>query len=103
MNSLRRLTVMPGESACYRCAFPVEPPAGSVPSCREAGVLGAMAGIVGSIQALEALKLLARIGRPLLDTLLQIDGATLEQTLVSTERREGCESCGAVPAAAGTV
>jgi adenylyltransferase/sulfurtransferase len=97
------LTVQPGESACYRCAFPVEPPVGSVPSCREAGVLGAMAGVVGSIQALEALKLLAGIGRPLLDTLLQIDGATMEQTMVSTARRDSCESCGAVPAAAETV
>ena len=94
------LSVVPGESACYRCAFPVEPPAGSVPSCREAGVLGAMAGVVGSIQALEALKLLAGVGRPLLDTLLQIDGATMEQTLVATSRRDGCSSCGAVPAAA---
>jgi molybdopterin/thiamine biosynthesis adenylyltransferase len=94
------LSVRPRESACYRCAFPVEPAAGSVPSCREAGVLGAMAGVVGSIQALEAIKLLAGIGRPLLDTMLQIDGATLEQTLVSTSRRGDCSSCGAVPAAA---
>jgi molybdopterin/thiamine biosynthesis adenylyltransferase len=95
------ISVRPGESACYRCAFPVEPPAGSVPSCREAGVLGAMAGIVGSIQALEALKLLTGVGRPLLGTLLQIDGATMEQTLVATERRGDCASCGSVPAAAG--
>jgi molybdopterin/thiamine biosynthesis adenylyltransferase len=93
------LSVRPGESACYRCAFPVEPPAGSVPSCREAGVLGAVAGIVGSIQALEAIKLLTGIGRPLLDTLLQIDAATMEQTLVATSRRDECPSC-AVPAAA---
>ena len=95
------LTVRPRESACYRCAFPAEPPPGSVPSCREAGVLGAMAGIVGSIQALEALKLLAGIGRPLLDTLLQVDGATMEQTLVATSRREGCAACAPVPAGAG--
>jgi adenylyltransferase/sulfurtransferase len=45
------LAIRPGESACYRCAFPVPPPEGSVPSCREAGVLGATAGIVGSMQA----------------------------------------------------
>src|SRR5918992_4322526 len=94
------LSIVPGRSACYRCAFPVEPPPESVPSCREAGVLGAMAGIVGSIQALEALKLLTGVGRPLLDTLLQIDGATMEQTRVATSRRDGCSSCGAVPAAA---
>ena len=94
------LTVRPRESACYRCAFPVEPPADSVPSCREAGVLGAMAGIVGSIQALEALKLLTGVGEPLLDTLLQIEGATMEHTRVATSRRDSCSSCGAVPAAA---
>ena len=99
MNGLV-LSVRPGESACYRCAFPVEPPAGSVPSCREAGVLGAMAGVVGSIQALEALKLLAGIGRPLLDTLLEIDGATMEQTLVSTARRDDCAACAVAVGAA---
>ena len=97
------LSVRPGESACYRCAFPVAPPAGSVPSCREAGVLGAMAGVVGSIQALEALKLLTGIGRPLLDTLLEIDGAAMEQTRVSTSRRAGCAACATVPAPVGAV
>jgi len=61
------LSIRPGESACYRCAFPTEPPEGSVPSCREAGVLGATAGIVGSIQALEAIKLITGVGEPLVD------------------------------------
>jgi molybdopterin-synthase adenylyltransferase len=92
------LTVVPGRSACYRCAFEKPPPPGSVPSCREAGVLGATAGIVGSIQALEALKLLTGVGRPLLDTILQLDALTMEQTLVATERRAGCPGCAAVPA-----
>jgi molybdopterin/thiamine biosynthesis adenylyltransferase len=94
------LTIRPGESACYRCAFPVAPEPGSVPSCREAGVLGAMAGLVGSIQALEALKLIAGVGRPLLDRILQLDGASMEQTLVSTTRRQDCSSCARVPATA---
>jgi adenylyltransferase/sulfurtransferase len=49
------MSIRPGRSACYRCAFPVPPPPGSLPSCREAGVLGAMAGIIGSVQALEAI------------------------------------------------
>ena len=92
------MTIVPGRSACYRCAFESPPPPGSVPSCREAGVLGATAGIVGSIQALEALKLLAGVGRPLLDTILQLDALTMEQTLVATERRAGCPACAAVPA-----
>ena len=92
------MSIRPGESACYRCAFAVEPEAGSVPSCREAGVLGATAGIVGSIQALEALKLLTGVGEPLLDQMLQIDARGMEFTLVATARRDECRACGAVRA-----
>ena len=88
------LSIRPGESACYRCAFPDEPPAGSVPSCREAGVLGATAGIVGSIQALEAIKIVTGVGRPLTDRILQLDARSMEQMLVSTSRRGDCPACG---------
>lgn len=94
------MPVKPGESACYRCAFPAEPPAGSVPSCREAGVLGPVAGIVASIQALEALKLLTGAVEPALDRIVQIDARTLEQTIVKTSRRPDCAACARVPAAA---
>lgn len=87
------LAVRPGESACYRCAFPTEPPEGTVPSCREAGVLGATAGIVGSIQALEALKLLTGAVPARTDTILTLDAATLELTHVRTSRREACPAC----------
>jgi adenylyltransferase/sulfurtransferase len=97
------MSIEPGESACYRCAFEHEPAPGAVPSCREAGVLGAMAGIVGSVQALEALKLLTGVGEPLLDAILQIDGATLEFTRVATSQREGCPACARVPAASQSV
>jgi len=93
------MAIRPGESACYRCAFPVEPAEGSVPSCREAGVLGPVAGIVGSIQALEALKLLSDAVPPLLDRIVQIDARTLEQTIVATSRRPDCPACARVPAA----
>jgi molybdopterin-synthase adenylyltransferase len=91
------MAIRPGESACYRCAFPTQPV--DAPSCREAGVLGAMAGVVGSIQALEAIKLLAGVGEPLLDTILQVDGGTLAFTRVSTERVSDCPACARVPAA----
>jgi len=87
------LSIRPGVSACYRCAFPEPPPAATRRSCREAGVLGAMAGIVGSIQALEALKLLSGAGEPLLDRILQLDGHGMGQTLITTARREGCPAC----------
>jgi molybdopterin/thiamine biosynthesis adenylyltransferase len=94
------LTIRPGTSACYRCAFPTVPPPGAVPSCREAGVLGPVAGIVGSIQALEALKLVAGVGEPLLDRILTLEATDMTQTLVSTSRREDCPACARVPATA---
>jgi molybdopterin/thiamine biosynthesis adenylyltransferase len=97
------MTIVPGRSACYRCAFATPPPPGSVPSCREAGVIGAMAGVVGSMQALEALKLLAEVGAPLLDRIAQLDGLSMELTLVSTERRGDCPACSRVPAAPQSV
>lgn len=88
------LSIRPGESACYRCMFPELPPPEASRGCREAGVLGAMAGVVGSLQALEALKLLSGVGTPLTDRLLRIDGLTGEQTLVVTTRRADCQACG---------
>jgi molybdopterin/thiamine biosynthesis adenylyltransferase len=91
------MTIKPGTSACYSCAFPTEPAEAS--SCAEAGVLGPVAGIVGSIQALEALKLLSGVGEPLVDKIVQIDGHTLEHTIVSTSKRAGCPACASVPAA----
>jgi molybdopterin-synthase adenylyltransferase len=97
------MAIRPGESACYRCAFPVEPDPASVPSCREAGVLGPVAGIVGSIQALQALMLLTGALEPLVDRIVQIDARTLEQTIVRTSRREGCPACARVPAAPQSV
>jgi molybdopterin-synthase adenylyltransferase len=91
------LSIRPGESACYRCAFPVAPPPEARRGCRDAGVLGAMAGVVGSIQALEALKLLSGVGEPLLDRILQIDGHSMAQTMVATSRRADCPACAEGP------
>jgi molybdopterin-synthase adenylyltransferase len=88
------MSVRPGQTACHRCAFPVDPPPGAVPTCAEAGVLGPVAGIVGSWQALEALKLLTGVGEPLLDRFLEIDGATGHVTEVTTSRRPDCPACG---------
>ena len=93
------MAIRPGETACYRCAFPAPPPAGSVPTCREAGILGAVAGVLGSLQALEALKLLSGVGEAPGDVIVQFDGLTLTQTLVHTKRRDGCTACARVPAA----
>jgi molybdopterin-synthase adenylyltransferase len=95
------MSVVPGESACYRCVFPTQP--ASAPSCREAGVLGPMAGVVGSIQALEALKLLTGVGDPLTDAILHVDGSGMAFTRVATERRADCPACARVPAASQSI
>ena len=84
--------IRPGETACYRCAFPHVPEGAA--SCAEAGVLGPAAGVIGSLQALEALKLLA--GLPALtDAFLQVDLATLDFLRVTVRRRPGCPDCSA--------
>jgi molybdopterin-synthase adenylyltransferase len=88
--------IRPGETACYRCAFPTAP--ANPVSCAEAGMLGAVAGVIGSLQALEALKLLSGVGRTPGDTILQFDGLTLEQTLVQTSRRADCSDCAGLTA-----
>jgi molybdopterin/thiamine biosynthesis adenylyltransferase len=85
------MAIRPGHTACYRCAFPTEP--ADAPSCAEAGVLGPAAGVVGSLQALEALKLLA--GLPVLtDAFLQVDLAGLDFLHVAVRRRPDCPDCG---------
>jgi len=85
------MAIRPGETACYRCAFP-EPPA-SAPSCAEAGVLGPAAGVIGSLQALEAIKLLSGVGEPLTDAFLQADLATHAYVRVAVARRSDCPDC----------
>jgi molybdopterin/thiamine biosynthesis adenylyltransferase len=85
------MSVRPGQSACYRCAFPA-PPA-DAPSCASAGVLGPAAGVIGSLQALEALKLLAGLDGALLDAFLSVDLADHEVTRVKVSRRADCPDC----------
>jgi len=88
------MAIRPGETACYRCAFAEPPPEGSVPTCAEAGVLGPAAGVIGSLQALEALKLLTGVGEPLVDGFLQVDLTTLAFLRVAVARRADCPDCG---------
>ena len=88
------MSVRPGETACYRCAFPAEP--ADAPGCAEAGVLGPAAGVVGSLQALEALRLLGGLEGALLDGFLQIDLLGAAFVRVRTTRRPGCPDCGAL-------
>jgi molybdopterin/thiamine biosynthesis adenylyltransferase len=85
------MAIRPGESPCYRCAFPTAPSGG--PSCTEAGVLGAAAGVVGSLQALKALRLLARLDDDLLDGFLQVDLLAQAFVRVAVTRRPDCPDC----------
>lgn len=87
---------LPGKG-CYRCLFPSPPPPGEVPSCAEAGVLGALTGLVGSIQAIEAAKLLLGVGESLSSRLLLIDALTMEFRTVKIRRNPNCPLCGDSP------
>jgi molybdopterin-synthase adenylyltransferase len=89
------MAIRPGETACYRCAFPHEPPPGAVPTCAQAGILGPAAGVIGSLQALEALKLLAGLPGALTDAFLQVDLAAGEFIRVNVRRRGDCPDCSA--------
>ena len=82
---------------CYRCLYPDPPPPGEVPSCAEAGVLGVLPGIVGSIQAVEAIKLLLGIGEPLAGRLLMIDTLDMTFRTLNVRRDPACPLCGEHP------
>jgi len=89
-------TYVPGRG-CYRCIFPDPPPPGEVPNCAEAGVIGALPGLVGSIQALETVKLLMGIGETLSSRLLLIDALSMEFREVKVRRNPDCKLCGDNP------
>ncbi|MDP6346883.1 MAG: molybdopterin-synthase adenylyltransferase MoeB [Dehalococcoidia bacterium] len=87
---------LPGQG-CYRCLFPEPPPPGAVPSCQEAGVLGVLPGIVGTIQAAEAIKLVLGIGTSLNGHLLLFDALDMSFQKVKLRRNPGCAICGDNP------
>ena len=91
------LTVIPGKTACYRCVFSAPPPAGAVPSCSQAGVLGVLAGVIGTIQATEALKYLLGIGELLTNRLLVYNALKMSFRNVTINRNTNCPLCGASP------
>jgi molybdopterin/thiamine biosynthesis adenylyltransferase len=91
-------TYIPEKGPCYRCIFEEMPPENEVPSCSEAGVLGVMAGIIGSLQGLEALKYLLNIGEPLTGRLLVFDGLTMTfRTVQVHSANSECKVCGNTP------
>ena len=90
------MTVKPWETACYRCVMGA-PPTGKVPTCSSAGVFGAIAGMLGSIQAAEALKYITGAGRPLYDSLLCFDAKAMDFMKSPVARDPACRVCGEQP------
>jgi adenylyltransferase/sulfurtransferase len=84
-----------GRGPCYRCLFPEPPRAGTVPSCAEGGVLGILPGIVGALQATEALKLILGRGEPLVGRLLLVDALEMRFRELRLARAPDCPACGA--------
>lgn len=79
---------------CYRCLFPEPPEPGTVQNCADAGVLGVLPGLVGTVQATETLKLLLKVGEPLVGRLLMIDAARMDFRQIAVERDPSCPACG---------
>lgn len=85
------------EGPCYRCLFPEPPPPGTVPNCGEAGVMGALCGVVGSIQSMETIKQIIGIGESLIGKLLFIDTKNMSFKTLSLKKDPNCPLCGANP------
>lgn len=90
-------TMIPFESACYRCRYPAPPPPEEAPSCSEAGVLGVLPGLVGLIQATEVMKLVLGIGETLSGRLLHVDALAMEFNTFRLRRDPECPVCGENP------
>lgn len=89
------MTVIPGKSACYRCLFKDPPPPGEILDCQQAGILGAIAGTIGSIQATEAIKYFVGMEEELLvDRLLTYDAKTIKFRTIEVHRDSRCSACG---------
>jgi molybdopterin/thiamine biosynthesis adenylyltransferase len=91
------MTWVPREGPCYRCVFEAPPPPDAVPTCRQAGVVGAMGGIIGSLQAMEAIKYIAGVGDLLTGFLLTCDALTMEFRKIKLPKRRDCAVCGEHP------
>ena len=84
------MTYVPDEGPCYRCVFKDPPPKDAVPTCKQAGVIGAMGGVIGSLQAMEAIKYLIGVGDLLTGRLLTFDALKMEFHTVKLPHKKGC-------------
>ena len=82
---------------CYRCLFPTPPAPGTIPNCAEAGVFGALCGVIGSYQAMEAIKLITGVGEPLAGRLLVVDALSSRITTLNLKKDPACPTCGDNP------
>jgi adenylyltransferase/sulfurtransferase len=82
---------------CYRCLYPEPPPPGLVPSCAEGGVLGILPGVIGTMQAVEAIKLILGVGRPLVGRLMLYDALEQSWRTLNVKRNPSCPMCGDKP------
>ncbi|MDD1750096.1 MAG: molybdopterin-synthase adenylyltransferase MoeB [Methanothrix sp.] len=90
-------TIIPQKGPCYRCIFKKVPPPGLIPSCQEAGVFGVLPGIIGTIQASEALKFILGIGELLAGRLLCFNALDMAFFEATAEKRTNCKVCGEMP------
>lgn len=93
----------PKEGPCYRCLYPEPPPPGMVPSCQEAGVLGVLPGVVGTLQAVEVIKLIIGKGQPLVGKLLLYNALNAEVRKLNIRRDLNCPMCGDNPTITGLI
>ena len=91
------MTYVPGQGPCYRCAFQSPPPKDAVPTCKQAGVIGAMGGVIGSLQAMEAIKYIIGKGDLLTGRLLTYDALKMEFHTIKLPKHHHCAICGDNP------
>lgn len=91
------MTYVPGQGPCYRCVFKEPPPKDAVPTCSQAGIIGAVAGAIGSLQAVEAVKYLVGAGDLLTGQLLTYDALKMEFRKIKLPRAHNCAVCGVHP------
>ena len=91
------MTIIPGETACYRCLYEEPPPPGLIPSCQEAGVLGTIPGLIGLIQSTEVVKWILGTGKLLTNRVLLYSALEMEFTELPLQRNPNCPVCGDQP------
>ena len=97
------LTIVPGRTPCYRCLYPAPPADGVLPTCNDTGILGMTAGIIGTVQALEAVKLVLGLGETMSGRVLTFDAMRTSFREVPWRRRPDCPLCGDQPSLHGLV